>query len=207
MSIHSSPEQPDLLGRSGSKSMEDLSQELQEQQERLVDLRRQQEEVERRKNELEELNRRRLELASGQKSMRERLTRAVTILERAEYEARKEIEQIQLTKETFSEHLAHIEAIQPAQWSPDTLDEELTKALSKIDHAQSVYNQSRAKIDALSGRDIHDGSSTEDDGDENTASTSEGEVGFTELVRRGFALTLPLLVLLAVIALIVFFKF
>lgn len=202
-----SPEQPDLLGRTGSKSMEDLTQELQEQQERLVDLRRQQEEVERRKNELEELNRRRVELTSGQKNMRERLTRAVTILERAEYEARKEIEQIQITRETFTEHLAQIEAIQPSQWTPDSLDEELTKALSKIDHAQSVYNQSRAKIDALSGRDIHDGSSTEEGSGEESSEGIEGEVSFTELVRRGFALTLPLLILLAVVALVVFFKF
>lgn len=207
MSTHPTPEQPDLLGRTGSKSMEDLNQELQEQQERLVDLRRQQEEVERRKNELEELNRRRQELSTGQKAMRERFTRAVTILERAEYEARKEIEQIQMTKETFTEHLAQIEAIQPGQWAPDNLDEELTKSLSKIDHAQSVYNQSRAKIDALSGRDIQDGSSTEEDADDNTSSGIDGEVSFTELVRRGFALTLPLLILLAVIALLVFFKF
>ncbi|MDX6767660.1 MAG: hypothetical protein SFU85_12830 [Candidatus Methylacidiphilales bacterium] len=207
MSPLPSSEQPDLLGRSGSKSMEDLTHELQEQQERLMDLRRQQEEVERRKNELEELNRRRQELAIGQKTMRERLTRAVTVLERAEYEARKEIEQIQITRETFTDHLNQIEAIQPGSWTPENLDEELTKALSKIDHAQSIYNQSRAKIDALSGKDIHDGSDTESTEGETSSSGFEGQVPFTELVVRGFALTLPLLILLTVIALVLLFKF
>jgi DNA repair exonuclease SbcCD ATPase subunit len=203
-------DQPDLLSRSphptGIKSIEDLNLELQQQQERLLQLKRQQEEIERRKRELEELNKRRDELASGQKFLRERLTRAITILERAEYEARKEIEQLQLTRETFTEHLTQIENINPANWAPDSIEEELTKALSKVDHAQSVYNQSRAKIDALSGRDIDDGSLTDQDG--TPADTQAGDdVPFAELVRRGFGLSLPLILMLGALGAIILLKF
>jgi len=205
----SESDQPDLLSRgssSGNKSIEDLNLELQEQQERLLQLKRQQEEVERRKRELEELNKRRAELASGQKLLRERLTRAVTILERAEYESRKEIEQLQITRETFTEHLAHIEAINPANWTPDAIDEELTKALSKVDHAQSIYNQSRAKIDALSGRDIDDGSVTDSDASQTEAGFGD-DVPFSELVRRGFGLSLPLILMLGALGFILLLKF
>lgn len=203
----SSPsEQPDLLSRGGAaaKSMEDLNLELKEHQDRLLELQRQQQEVERRKRELEELNRRREELAVGQKTMRERLTRAITILERAEYESRKEIEQLQIIRQTFKEHLANIDEISPGDWAPETIDEELTRALSKIDHAHTIYYQSRAKIDALSGRDIAgDGEPAE-----NTDSASaEGDVAFAELVRRGFALSLPLILVLLALGLLLLVKF
>jgi molecular chaperone GrpE (heat shock protein) len=201
-------DQPDLLHRSsGGQSIEDLSQELQEQQERLLELRRQQEEVERRKTELEDLNKRRSELSIGQKTMRERLTRAITVLERSEYESRREIEQLQIIRETFNDHLGQIEGISPGAWTPETIDEELTKALSKIDHAQSIYNQSRAKIDALSGRDITDGSNTEVDDEDTDRASSESEVPFAELVRRGFALSLPLILILAMLGFLILIKF
>lgn len=205
----SDSDQPDLLSRgpvSAAKSIEDLNLELQEQQERLLHLKRQQEEVERRKRELEELNKRRAELAAGQKVLRERLTRAITVLERAEYESRKEIEQLQITRETFSEHLGQIESINPSNWPPESIDEELTKALSKVDHAQSIYNQSRAKIDALSGRDIDDGSLTDEDGA--PVETQAGDdVPFAELVRRGFGLSLPLILMLGALGALLLIKF
>lgn len=205
----SDSDQPDLLSRassSASKSIEDLNLELQEHQERLLQLKRQQEEVERRKRELEELNKRRSELASGQKLLRERLTRAITVLERAEYETRKEIEQLLITRETFTEQLAQIEAINPASWTPEAIDEELTKALSKVDQAQSIYNQFRAKIDALSGRDIEDGSVTDEDASQAAAGFGD-DVPFTELVRRGFGLSLPLILMLGTLGILLLLKF
>lgn len=208
MTPRESSDQPDLLQRGAApatKSIEDLSQELEEQQERLLQLKRQQQEVERRKRELEELNKRRAELAEGQKFLRERFTRAITVLERADYEARREIEQLQIIRSTFSQQLADIDAIQPAHWPPESIDEELTKALSKIDHAHTIYNESRAKIDALSGRDIEDGSRTE----AAAADQEDAETGlpFGELVRRGFGLTLPLILVLSALGLILLIKF
>lgn len=200
--------QPDLLQKqsaASAKSIEDLNLELQEQQERLLQLKRQQEEVERRKRELEELNKRRAELEQGQKILRERFTRAITVLERADYEARREIEQLQLIRDTFQEHLKNIEEIDPTAWQPNNIDEELTRALSKVDHAHSVYNQSRAKIDALSGRDIEDGSRTEATSGED--SEGLGDVPFGELVRRGFGLSLPLILMLAALGVILLLKF
>ena len=193
--------EPDLLSRSGEQSLEDLSQELQIQQERLLVLRRQQEEIERRKRELEELNRKRQELAVGQKSMKERLTRAVAILENAEYDARKEIEQIQLTRQTFADHLATIEEIDPNKWPTETIDDRLTKSLSQIDHARAVYSQARVRIDALSGKDIDEGANDDDENGEENAEAYG--VSFIELIKRGFALTLPLIIALLIFAFII----
>lgn len=200
--------EPDLLNRRASEPLrddeqrvEDLARELAEQQERLLQLKRQQEEVEARKRELEDLSRRRTELSMGQKSMREKFSRALTQLERAEYETQKELEQIRMTRQTFKEHFDDIDTINPKEWEPDEADDELTRALSKIDHAQSVFTQAKARLDALGEADL-DG--LDSDGDDDGGDS--GDLPFTELVRRGFALTLPLLILLGVIAFLLFIR-
>lgn len=204
---HDDANEPDLLSRPARGSLsadnqrvEDLAQELAEQQERLLHLKRQQEEVEARKRELEDLSRRRTELSVGQKSMREKFSRALTVLERAEFDAQREIEQIRLTRESFAEHFDIVDAINPREWGPDEVDDELTRALSKIDHAQAIYSQARARLDALSDRDLDQ---TDEEYDENA---DPGDLPFSELLRRGFALTLPLIILLSVIAFLIFIK-
>ncbi|MDZ4788544.1 MAG: hypothetical protein SH807_06355 [Blastochloris sp.] len=193
----------DLLTPNENSSLEDINHELREQQDRLLDLKRQQDEIERRKRELEELNKKRNELNAGKKMMREKLARAITVLERAEYEARKEIEQIQVTRQSFSEHLVLVESIEPSQWTPSNMDDELTRSLSQIDHARAIYNQSRAKIDALNGQDIDlDAASRFNEAEAELEEESVVDTSFTELARRGFAFTLPLIIFLAVLFLI-----
>jgi hypothetical protein len=193
---------PDLLSAPGrtppEKAIEDVQQELDEQLELLKNLKRQQEEIEQRKNELMELARRRAELTTGQKRMREHFTRGITLLERAEYVSERQIEEIRTAKKTFQDHLASVEAINPKAWEPDDVDEELTRALSKIDNAQAVYSQSRAKISALSGQEVEPASP--EDGGDAEGWDSAAAVPFAELVWRGFALTLPLILVLAAIA-------
>ena len=207
MDHFSKSNEPDLLSRVSNRTLEDLSQELQEQQEKLLELKRQQEEIERRKRELEELNKKRVELSIGQKSMREKLTRAIAILENAEYDARKEIEQIQMTRQAFAEHLSTLDEIDPSKWSPDTMDDQLTRGLSQVDHARAVYTQARARIDALSGKDIEDADAGQgDNGEEGSDSTESDTVSFFELLRRGFALTLPLLIVLLILAFAILHK-
>ncbi|MEO0453115.1 MAG: hypothetical protein AAFY98_03120 [Verrucomicrobiota bacterium] len=200
-----SPDEGDLLSSpvlsSDEKRVEDLAAELAEQQERLLQLKRQQDEVEARKRELEELSRRRTELSEGQKLMRDKLSRALTVLERAEYDAQKDMEQIRLTRDSFTEHFESLQSINPKDWEPDEVDDELTTALAIVDNAEAVYSQARARIDALSGQDLDEFDAEMDRGAEDGA-----DLPFGELVRRGFALTLPLLILLSVIAFLIFIK-
>lgn len=172
--------------------IENISQELQQRQQELILLQRQQQELEQRKRQLEELNTRRNELTHGQREIRERLLRAIVILERAEAQSRKEVEQMHETRQTFSEQLAEINAIEPSEWSPSSIEEELSRALAKVDQAQAVYTQSRAKLDALRGRDLE----PVEGGDEGAA--SGGNAGshsdsFTENFLRGLAFNLPLI--------------
>lgn len=178
------------MGSAGS--MEDIGQELQQRQQELLVLQRQQQELEERKRQLEALNTRRNELLHGQREIRERLLRAIVILERAEGQSRKEVEQMHETRQTFSEQLAEINAIEPSEWSPSSIEEELSRALAKVDQAQAVYTQSRAKLDALRGRDLE----PVEGGDENQtsgAASGAGSDSFTDNFLRGLAFNLPLI--------------
>ena len=178
------------MGSGGS--MEDIGQELQQRQQELLVLQRQQQELEERKRQLEALNTRRNELLHGQREIRERLLRAIVILERAEGQSRKEVEQMHETRQTFSEQLAEINAIEPSEWSPSSIEEELSRALAKVDQALAVYTQSRAKLDALRGRDLE----PVEGGDENQGGgTGSGQASdsFTDNFLRGLAFNLPLI--------------
>lgn len=172
--------------------MEDIGQELQLRQQELIQLQRQQQELEQRKRELEELNTRRTELLQGQREIRERLHRAIVILERAENQSRKEVEQMHETRQTFSEQLAEINGIEPSEWSPSAIEEELSRSLAKVDQAQAVYTQSRAKLDALRGRELEPA----DEVGASSETSSQGRSGgdsFADNLVRGFAFNLPLI--------------
>ena len=178
------------MGSGGT--MEDIGQELQQRQQELILLQRQQQELEQRKRQLEELNTRRTELIHGQREIRERLLRAIVILERAEGQSRKEVEQMHETRQTFSEQLAEIHAIDPSEWSPSSIEEELSRALAKVDQAQAVYTQSRAKLDALRGRDLEP-MEAEAVGSSSASGSGNSSDSFTDNFLRGLAFNLPLI--------------
>lgn len=179
------------MGSGGA--MEDIGQELEQRQQQLLALQRQQADLEARKRQLEELNTRRTELLRGQRDIRERLLRAIVILERAESQGRKEVEQMHETRQNFSEQLAEISAIEPSEWSPSSIEEELSRALAKVDQASAVYTQSRAKLDALRGRDLEPAETGDDIA---TSASGTGSDSFSENFTRGLAFNLPLIVAL-----------
>ena len=183
-------DQQDLPLPSGG-AMEGIGAELHQRQQELIDLQRQQQELEQRKRQLEELNTRRMELIEGQREIRDRLLRAVVILERAEGQGRKEVEQMHETRQVFSEQLSEINDINPSEWAATDIEGELSKALAKVDQAQAIYTQSRAKLDALRGRDLEPETGA---GDESgTAHASLPADSFLENLQRGLAFNLPLI--------------
>src|SRR6478672_4515604 len=129
-------------------STEHLDSQVQKAQEQLLQLKRQQEQIEKQKRELEELSRRQEELEHGRTEMTDKLTRSLVVLEREAYNAQKRLEQIRATRESFGQHLELIEAIDPKSWNPTDLHKELSRALSTVDEARSVYNQQRSRLQA-----------------------------------------------------------
>src|ERR1700758_3845412 len=129
-------------------SPEHLDTQVQRAQEALLSLKRQQEQIEKQKRELEELSRRQEELERGRTEMSDKLTRSLVILEREAYDAQKRLEQLRAMRESFGQHLELIEAIDPKTWNPSDLHKELSRALSTVDEARTVYNEQRSRLHA-----------------------------------------------------------
>jgi hypothetical protein len=200
---HQYPQEEEIDLLSSSSQTVDDSVELQETKSKLLELKQKMEEYERRERELENLRIRRQEILIGQKQMRERFMRALTVLERADYDARREVEQIQIARQTFSEHLQEMEEINPHEWLAEDMDNCLNKASSQIEQARTVYNQLRARISTLNGQDIEEPSET-GDGIEKEYYV-EGD-SFSVMLRKGFAFSLPLLIVLFILIVVLLIR-
>lgn len=178
---------------------EHLDSQVQKAQEQLLQLKRQQELIEKQKRELEELSRRQEELDRGRAEMTDKLTRSIVVLEREAYDSQKKLEQLRATRESFEQHLALLEAIDPKSWNPAELHKELSRALSTVDDARAEFSQQRSRLTATVTEDGEEVALPE--------ATSENGIGngnsFMQWLQIGFALTLPLIIF-ATIALVIF---
>ena len=169
----------------------EINLKVQRVEEQLLDLKRQQEEIERQKKELDELSRKQREFDEGRRNIVEKLTRGLVLLEREEFEVKRELEQIKIVRDSFAEHLGQTENLNPAEWSSEELPTELTKALARVDQAKAIYSQSRARLVAL--RQAEESQGDDLPADLITESGAPYEKSFGAMVRDGFAYSaLPL---------------
>lgn len=171
-------------------SPEHLDSQVQKAQEQLLQLKRQQEQIEKQKRELEELSRRQDELEHGRAEMADKLTRSLVVLEREAYNAQSRLEQIRAARESFGQHLELIEAIDPKSWNSSDLHKELSRALSTVDEARTVYNEQRSRLHAAGG---NEGDASLPDVGTDAYESSDGR-SFSQWLQIGVALTLPLII-------------
>jgi predicted RNase H-like nuclease (RuvC/YqgF family) len=146
------PEEQELLSPvspADTSTANEINLKVQRVEEQLLDLKRQQEQIERQKKELDELSRKQREFDEGRRDIVEKLTRGLVLLEREEFEVKRELEQIKIVRDSFAEHLGQTENLNPADWTSEELPTELTKALARVDQAKAIYSQSRARLLAL----------------------------------------------------------
>src|SRR5277367_6233841 len=174
-----------------SSTANEINIKVQRVEEQLLDLKRQQEEIERQKKELDELSRKQREFDEGRRDIVEKLTRGLVLLEREEFEVKRELEQIKIVRDSFAEHLGQTENLNPADWSSEELPSELTKALARVDQAKAIYSQSKARLLAL--RQAEEGEAGDIPPDLAPGSIPQYEKSFGAMVREGFAYSaLPL---------------
>jgi hypothetical protein len=187
----------DLPEEQAAASPEMLDSQVQRAQEQLLQLKRQQELIEKQKRELEELSRKQEELEKGRSDMIEKLSRSLVVIERETYEAEKRVEQLKATNTSFADHLETLEKINPKTWNNADLHKELSKALSAVDEARAEYTKS---LNAKADTEVIDPSPVV----EEPYFPPSDEGGFLVWLKRGFAFTLPLLVL-GLTALLIFY--
>src|ERR1022692_985308 len=90
---------------------EDVDRKVVEAQQKLAELKRAQDDLERERAALEELRRRQLEFQNGRQEMVHHLTRGLGLLEEAEFNARRDAEQMLKTIADFRDALEKIQSV------------------------------------------------------------------------------------------------
>jgi hypothetical protein len=176
---------------------EDVDRKVVEAQQKLAELRRAQDELERERAALEELRRRQTEFQTGRQEMIHNLTRGLGLLEEAEFNARRDAEQMVKTIGDFRDAVDKIQTIHDEIWTKENFSIELTRALTTIENARMEWNAARLKLPVLAGE------SKETPETENAPPPAVfplANVSFGQLCKFGLAMTWPL-VLVAVAAL------
>jgi chromosome segregation ATPase len=170
---------------------EDYDRKLKDAQEELDRIQLQREELERKKSELEELTVRKRTFLSQQVELTEKLTSALTLIDRGLFEIRQEAEDLEQCRTCFAAHLDKIQKINPEAWSRDNLPEKLEKASMAIDIASDEYDQAAAHFEGTRSGSIFGRASKRS----RTAARLGGSSEFMANLRNGFAFNLPIVVL------------
>ena len=169
---------------------EEVDRKVVEAQQKLAELKRAQEDLERERATLEELRRRQLEFQTGRQEMVRHLTRGLGLLEEAEFNARRDAEQMVKTVGDFRDALEKIQAIHDEIWTKENFQIELTRALTTIENARMEWNSARLKLPVLAGEAAQ---KTEAGAAPAPAVSPFAGMSFGELCRFGLAMTWPLL--------------
>ncbi len=156
------------------------------------------EELERKKLELEELTSRKRSFLSQQVELNEKLSSAITLIDRELYEMREEMDHLEQCRSCFTEHLDKIQKHDPEKWNRENLHEKLDKATLVTDLAADEYDQAASYFQGTRAAGIFGGSAKRS----RRKNSSSGYSEFQSQLVNGLAFNLPILVVasLALIA-------
>jgi len=174
-----------------SRGTEDYDRKLREAQEELERIQQQQEELERKKQELEELTSRKRSFVSQQVELTEKLTSALTLIDRELFEMRNETEDLEQCRSVFAGHLDKVQKFNPENWTRENLSEKLERATLVIDLAADEYEQAAAHFEGTRSGAIFGRPSKRSRSGARNKNSGEFACQF----RNGLAFNLPILVL------------
>src|SRR5271154_415374 len=171
---------------------EEVDRKVVEAQQKLAELKRAQEDLERERAALEELRRRQLEFQNGRQEMVHNLTRGLGLLEEAEFNARRDSEQMTKTMADFRDALEKIQNVRDETWTKENFQMELTRALTIVENARMEWNSARLKLPALAGESAQKKPETESA--PQPIVSPFANLSFGQLCKIGLAMTWPLLI-------------
>lgn len=187
---------------------EEINSQVAGKMDELERLRSRQEALEHEKHALEQLRASQEKYESGKREMIDRLEQSLVSLERDEILVNQRLELLSETEKRFKELLAVMRGFNEEQWPTESVGyrEELAKALAVMDNARKEYNKALARVDVL--REIRNG------GPESKPLMYDemmGRVGqersFVDWLKLGFAITLPVTLVLAVLIAVLVLRF
>lgn len=182
----------------GTSVGDDYDGKLKAAEAQLEQLRQKREELERKKQELEALNSRKRDFMIAQVELTDKLSTAVTRIDRELFEMRQEMEDLEQCRVCFAAHLEKLGKYNPESWTREQLSAHLDRAMTTTDLAADEYEQAAAHFDGLRSGAIFGRSKGRRGG---PGSSAVGE--FAVQFRNGLAFNLPV-VLLGTAALVVY---
>ena len=186
---------------------EEINSQVAGKMDELERLRSRQEALEREKHSLEQLRASQEKYETGKREMIDRLEQSLVSLERDEILVNQRLELLAETEKRFKDLLAAMRGFNEEQWPSESVGyrEELSKSLAIMDNARKEYNKALARVDVL--RDVRNGGA---EGkplmyDEMTGRSAR-ERGFADWLKLGFAVSLPVTVVLAVLIAVLILK-
>jgi hypothetical protein len=170
---------------------DEVDRKVVEAQQKLAELKRAQDDLERERSSLEELRRRQTEFQTGRQEIVHNLTRGLGLLEEAEFNTRRDAEQMVKTIADFRDALTKVQAVHDETWTKENFSIELTRALTTIENARMEWNAARLKIPALEG-ELQKKAEVEIV--PAPAISPFANLSFGELCKIGLAMTWPLLI-------------
>src|SRR5271169_1621140 len=171
---------------------DEVDRKVVEAQQKLAELKRAQENLEHERSSLEELRRRQLEFQNGRQEMVHNLTRGLGLLEEAEFNARRDSEQMIKTLADFRGALEKIQNVRDETWTKENFQMELTRALTIVENARMEWNSARLKLPALAGESAQ--KKSESESAPQPMVSPFANLSFGQLCKIGLAMTWPLLI-------------
>lgn len=117
----------------------DVAEEIEVAKIRLEKLEAERIKIEHQRAELSQISELKEEFLNGQREIEEKLTVALTAIDRGISSTRQEMEDLEQTRVTFAEHLSKLSSLDPESWKQDRLKSELERAISAIQFADDEY--------------------------------------------------------------------
>lgn len=196
--IHVRSGQLDMPRRAAHQ--DDYDDKIRSAQLELERIQQEREDLERKKRELEELNGRKRQFLSQQVELTEKLSTAVTQIDREIFEMREEMNHLEQCRSCFAEHLDKIQKHDPEKWTKDNLLEKLDKAMIVTDLAADEYDQAATYFEGSRAGGIFGRASN---GGRRKAKNHRGASEFRTQFVSGLAFNLPIMVF-GVVAVLVY---
>jgi len=188
----------DMLTQRSARSNkpDDYDDKLEAAQRELERIQNEREELERKKRELEELNARRRTFIAQQTELSDKLSAALSKIDRTLFEIREEAEDLEQCRSCFAGHLDKLEKINPDQWSPEVMPEKLSRSTLILDTATDDFDSAAAHFSNSRSGAIFGAPS------KRTRAKSGLPSEFAVNLRNGFAFNLPVITLGAIALLV-----
>jgi len=199
------PSSRDLPNRPvGDLTLTHLARHKQEVSDQMVDkvqeldrLRARQDELERERRLLEDMRQKQEAFDSERRELKNGLSESLARMEKERLDAERLTQLLDETRRLFRARLDEVSALDEDSWDDENLLDELNKSLVLLENVRSDYNKAMAKIEAVQagGAGLPARSAAEP-----ATVWADGARGFAYWLRAGVAFTLPMMVLLALLA-------